>query len=93
MKRESHNANHFTCIHASPKSLLQMKNGALEMFQNLTNFTQLTNQDSPPTPTSPRGFLGSSAGKESSCKAGDPSSIPRLGSFPGEGMGYPRQYS
>ena len=37
-------------------------------------------------------FLGSSAGKESTCSAGDPTSIPGLGSSPGEGMGYPRQY-
>ena len=39
------------------------------------------------------GFPGSSAGKESICNAGDPSSIPRLGRFPGEGNGYPLQYS
>ena len=39
------------------------------------------------------GFLGSSAGKESTCNAGrDPASIPGLGSSPGEGMGYPLQY-
>ena len=31
---------------------------------------------------------GSSAGKESACNAGDPSSIPGLGSSPGEGIGY-----
>ena len=36
---------------------------------------------------------GSSAGKESICNAGDPSSIPGLGSSPGEGIGYPCQYS
>ena len=40
-----------------------------------------------------RGFLGSSAGRESACKAGDPSSIPGSGSFPGEGTGYLFQYS
>ena len=33
------------------------------------------------------------AGKESACNAGDPSSIPGLGRSPGEGIGYPRQYS
>ena len=38
------------------------------------------------------GFPGSSAGKESICNAGDPGSIPRLGSSPGGGIGYPRQY-
>ena len=35
----------------------------------------------------------SSAGKESACSAGDPSSIPRLGRSPGEGIGFPLQYS
>ena len=32
-------------------------------------------------------------GKESACNAGDLGSIPGLGSFPGEGIGYPLQYS
>ena len=40
-----------------------------------------------------RGFPGGSDSKESSCKAGDPGSIPELGRFPGEGNGYPLQYS
>ena len=39
------------------------------------------------------GFTGSSACKEFACNAGDPSSIPGLGRFPGEGIGYPLQYS
>ena len=39
------------------------------------------------------GFPGSSAGKESACNAGDPSSIPGSGSSPGEGISYPLQYS
>ena len=39
------------------------------------------------------GFPGSSAGKESTCNAGDPGSIPGLGRSPGEGIGYPLQYS
>ena len=39
------------------------------------------------------GFPGSSAGKESACKVGSPSSIPGLGRSPGEGIGYPLQYS
>ena len=38
------------------------------------------------------GFPGSSAGKESTCNAGDPSSIPGLGRSHGEGIGYPLQY-
>ena len=39
------------------------------------------------------GFSGSSVGKESACSAGDPSSVPELGRFSGEGTGYPLQYS
>ena len=38
-------------------------------------------------------FPGISAGKESACNAGDPGSIPGLGSSPGQGIGYPPQYS
>ena len=36
---------------------------------------------------------GISAGKESTCKAGDPSSSPGFGRPPGEGIGYPLQYT
>ena len=39
------------------------------------------------------GFPSSSVGKESACNAGDPGLIPRLGSSPGEEIGYPLQYS
>ena len=38
-------------------------------------------------------FLSGSDGKESACNAGDPSSIPGLERSPGEGIGYPLQYS
>ena len=40
-----------------------------------------------------QGFPGSSIGKESTCNAGDPGSTPGSGRFPGEGKGYPLQYS
>ena len=39
------------------------------------------------------GFPHSSVGKESTCNAGDPSSIPGSGRSTGEGIGYPLQYS
>ena len=39
------------------------------------------------------GFPGSSAGKESSCNAGDPGVIPGWGSSPGEGIGCQLQIS
>ena len=41
----------------------------------------------------PEGFLCGSAGKESACSAGDRGLIPGLGRSPGEGKGYPLQYS
>jgi len=40
-----------------------------------------------------QGFSDSSVGKESTCSAGDPGSIPGLGRSPGEGIGYLLQYS
>ena len=39
------------------------------------------------------GFPYASAGKESACNVGDLGSIPELGRSPGEGKGYPLQYS
>ena len=44
-------------------------------------------------PWTVRGFPGSSDGKESTYNVGDPGLIPGLGSLPGEGIGYPIQYS
>ena len=39
------------------------------------------------------GFSGGSDSKESPCNVGDLGSIPGLGRSPGEGKGYPLQYS
>ena len=39
------------------------------------------------------GFSGESDGKESTCNVGDLGLIPGLGRSPGEGKGYPLQYS
>ena len=39
------------------------------------------------------GFPGGSDNKESACNARDPGSITGLGRSPGEGNGYPIQYS
>ena len=39
------------------------------------------------------GFPCGSAGKESACNVGDLGLIPGLGRSPGEGKGYPHQYS
>ena len=38
-------------------------------------------------------FPGGSDGKETACSAGDEDFIPGLGRCPGEGKGYPLQYS
>ena len=40
-----------------------------------------------------KGFPGGSAGKETTCYAGDLGLIPGLGRSPGEGRGYPLQFS
>ena len=40
-----------------------------------------------------KGLPDGSAGKESTCNAGDPGLIPGSGRSPGEGIGYPVQYS
>ena len=40
-----------------------------------------------------QGFLGASAGKESTCNVGDLGLISELGRSPGEGKGYPLQNS
>ena len=49
-------------------------------------------RDRLPTPVF-LGFPCGSAGKESACNTGDPGSIPWLRRSPGEGIGYPLQYS
>ena len=45
------------------------------------------------TPYLQEGFPAASAGKESSCNAGDPGVTPGWGRSAGEGTGYPLQYS
>ena len=44
-------------------------------------------------PNCQRSFPDSSVGKESTCNAGEPSSIPGSGRSTGEGIGYPHQYA
>ena len=45
------------------------------------------------TDSIPSSFPGGSDGKESACNSGDPGSIPGSERSPGEGNGYPLQYS
>ena len=56
------------------------------------NFPEISPTSWFPLP-SRQGFPGSSVGKESTCNAGDPGSIPGLGRSTGEGIGCPLQYS
>ena len=49
--------------------------------------------NSPGLPRTLMGFPHSSVGKESTCNAGDPGSIPWSGKSLGEEIGYPLQYS
>ena len=44
-------------------------------------------------PSGDPSFPGGSAGKESACNEGDLGLVPGLGRYPGEGKGYPLQYS
>ena len=61
--------------------------------QSWTRLKQLSSSSSSRANTFTWGFPGGSDGKESACDAGDPGSIPGSGVFPGEGNGYPLQYS
>ena len=68
------------------------------LFKTLTDFFLLDDLSinissilKPPTITA--GFLCSSASKESACNEGGLGLIPGLGRPPGEGRGYPLQYS
>ena len=65
----------------------------IENAANLVKTEALTKYSLARALHQPMGFSGSSAGKESTCNAGDPSLIPGSGRFAGEGMGYPLQYS
>ena len=80
-------AGFFPChpYHQPPHALLQV-------------ITQYLNQaflenSSPLAPAIPCCLPGSSAGKKSTCNAGDPGSIPGLGRSAREGIGYPLQHS
>ena len=74
-----------------------MKIGASLIVQLVKNLpaiqeTLCPRWDGLPTPVF-LGFPHGSAGKESTCNAGDPSSIPGSGRSSGEGIVYPLQYS
>ena len=66
-----------TIVHGVTKSWTQLSN-----FHTLTHLINII-----------LGFPVGSAGKESTCSVGDLGLIPGLGKSPGEGNGYPLQYS
>ena len=76
-------------LHSVMKSLVDTENMNLNVsfFHNnnkylLTGYLQCA-----------RGFPGGSDSKESACNVGDLGSVPRLERSPGEGDGYPLQFS
>ena len=66
-------------LHCQAGSLTSAPPGKLKFKYNLSQLQ--------------KGFPHSSVGKESAYNAGDPGSIPGSGRSPGEGLGYPLQYS
>ena len=75
--------------------IAQLEMNLPAMQETLVQFLGRENhwrRDRLPTPVF-LGFPGGSAGKESTCNAGDLGSIPGLGRSPGEGKGYSLQYS
>ena len=71
----------------------------MELFKKKKDFIwngyylHFTNEDIKAQVSHSWGFPDISVGKESTCNAGDPDSIPGSGISAGEGIGYPLQYS
>ena len=61
--------------------------------RDITLLTKVHTDKAVVFPIAMNGFPDSSVGKESTCNAGDPRSIPGSGRFSGEGISYPLQYS
>ena len=75
-----------------PISLILMHEKAKSLYKDLKKKHGKESEGSSFN-ASPLVFPGGSDGKESACNAGDLGSIPGLGRSPGEGIGYPLQYS
>ena len=85
--------NSMDCIaHGVPKSWTQLSDFHFHIAAKCWSFFQPPPSDSMLPSIWLQGFPDSSVGKESTCNAGDPSSIPGLGRSAGEGIGYPLQY-
>ena len=72
--------------------IIQLTTSATYIFSSVKTFLILAFLLIDPS-TFLESFPGGSAGKESTCNARDPGSIPGLGRSPGEGNSYPLQYS
>ena len=58
-----------------------------------SSYVHLENKNNKANYVPPPSFPSDSDRKESACNVGDLGSIPGLGRSPGEGIGYPLQYS
>ena len=67
--------------------------GEVDFFFSSVSIRNDLNYPYPVSMSMSRGFPHSSVGKESACNAEDLGSIPGLERSPGEGKGYPLQYS
>ena len=66
--------------------------GCVLKSRDITLLTKVHTVKAMVFPVVMNGFPESSVGKESTCNAGDPNSIPGLARSPEEGIGYPLQY-
>ena len=84
-----------TGIHMSPLSWTPFPSPTPSHLSRLSQHTVLSSLLTQQIPTGYlfHGLPSGSAGKESSCNAGNLGSIPRLGRSPEEGKGCPLQYS
>ena len=85
--------------HTNPPSTLETEGGICKFRESIFVDGSNNPNNHSESPTLLRwsrftvGFPGSSAGKESTCNAGDPGSIPGSGRSAEEGIGYGLQYS
>ena len=91
---QSENQTHYFYKPLKSTSSFTTSDVTANIIENIKTFTLLSTNEVIWVQHTPKwGFLGSSAGKESACNAGNPSLIPGSGRSPREGIGYPLQYS
>ena len=88
------NKHHTPCtVLCSGVSKVSARNVVLAVMEHQIQWGRDSNCIINTLTTKWQGFPPSSVGKESACNAGDPGSISGSGRCPGEGVGYPLQYS